>query len=67
ERKIECPALFLSGEYDPVTKFGAEYERMDQWVPRVQKIEIPNCGHWIQQEAPQQVTEQMLEFLNDFK
>lgn len=67
ERKIECPALFLSGEYDPVTKFGAENERMDQWVPRVQKVEIPNCGHWIQQEAPQKVTDRMLEFLNDFK
>lgn len=60
---IDCPALFISGDQDPVTKFGGEYERMDRWVPGVKKIEIAHCGHWVQQEAAEAVSGYLLQFL----
>ncbi|MBV1909517.1 MAG: alpha/beta hydrolase [Kangiellaceae bacterium] len=63
DKKIEQPALFIAGEFDPVVKFGGEYERMDYYVPNLKKITLPNCGHWTQQEAPDSVNHALLEFL----
>jgi pimeloyl-ACP methyl ester carboxylesterase len=33
-------------------------------VPKLQKpLILPGCGHWTQQERPQEVTAAMIEFL----
>jgi pimeloyl-ACP methyl ester carboxylesterase len=33
-------------------------------VPKLQKtLILPECGHWAQQERPQEVNEAMIEFL----
>jgi pimeloyl-ACP methyl ester carboxylesterase len=64
---ITVPALMIAGDRDPVLAFRG----MDQVVadlpnkvPKLQKtLLLPGCGHWTQQERPQEVNEAMLEFL----
>ena len=64
---ITVPALMIVGDRDPVLAFRG----MDQVVadlpnkvPKLQKtLLLPGCGHWTQQERPQEVNEAMLEFL----
>ncbi len=64
--KINQPTLFIWGENDPVLEipgFKSRLEKMENYVPRVQKLELPGCGHWIQQERPAEINRAMLEFL----
>jgi pimeloyl-ACP methyl ester carboxylesterase len=37
----------------------------ERWVPNLQIHYIPNCGHWVQNEAPAEVNERLLAFLQD--
>ena len=55
ERRITAPALFLTGERDPVRRF-MPAAVMDGWVTdlRVNAV-IEGAGHWVQQQAPDQV------------
>jgi pimeloyl-ACP methyl ester carboxylesterase len=65
DRRITQPALFLTGERDPVRKFmpGAA---MDGWVTdlRVNEV-IGGAGHWLQQQAPETVKQHLLRWLAD--
>ncbi len=61
---IKQPALFIAGEFDPVPRFGAELQRMPQWVPNVDTHRIADCGHWTQQEQPAEVNRLLLAFLD---
>jgi pimeloyl-ACP methyl ester carboxylesterase len=63
ERRITQPALFLTGERDPVRRF-MPAAAMDGWVTdlRVNEV-IPVAGHWLQQHAPDAVNERLLEWL----
>jgi len=62
ERKIEQPALFITGDRDPVKSF-APSETMQAMVPNLRgTVEIPG-GHWIQQERPREVNEALIGFL----
>jgi pimeloyl-ACP methyl ester carboxylesterase len=65
ERKITAPALFLTGERDPVRRF-MPAARMEGWVTdlRVDAV-IEGAGHWVQQQAPDQVNELLLGWLAD--
>jgi pimeloyl-ACP methyl ester carboxylesterase len=65
ERKITAPALFLTGERDPVRRFMPAVV-MDGWVTdlRVDAV-IEGAGHWVQQQAPDQVNELLLAWLAD--
>jgi pimeloyl-ACP methyl ester carboxylesterase len=62
--KIKSPTLQIWGEED---LFLAKEltEGTDEFVdaPLSLKI-IPNCGHWIQQEAPEEVNQIIEEFLD---
>lgn len=62
---LRQPALFITGEVDPViTMYRAAFETMEQTVPGLrQKVLLPGAGHWIQQERPTQVNQLLLEFL----
>ena len=55
----------MAGERDGVLKFmGGAYDRLEETVPRLtKKVLVPGKGHWIQQEAPQEVNRLILEFL----
>jgi pimeloyl-ACP methyl ester carboxylesterase len=63
ERKIEQPAMFLTGELDPVQNF-MPAEAMNGWVTDLRaQIIVPGAGHWVQQQAPEAVNTALLDFL----
>ena len=62
-RRIEQPAMFLTGELDPVRNF-MPAEAMNGWVTDLRaEIVVDGAGHWVQQQAPEQVNAALLEFL----
>ena len=63
ERRIEQPAMFLTGELDPVRNF-MPAEAMTGWVTDLRaQIVVPDAGHWVQQQAPEAVNDALLGFL----
>ena len=64
DAKVEVPAMFLTGEHDPVRAFMTD-EHLDDRVPDLRaKVTLPNTGHWVQQERPDEVNAAILEFLD---
>jgi len=62
-RGVSQPALFLTGERDPVRSF-MPAEAMHGWVSDLRaEVVVPGAGHWVQQEAPEAVNSALLEFL----
>lgn len=63
---ITVPALFIGGELDGPTKLGQRaIERFPTSLPALTRSEIlPGCGHWTQQERPDEVNELLAEFLS---
>lgn len=59
------PAMFIGGEYDVGTTWGAEaLERAPEVMPNYRGTHmIAEAGHWIQQEAAQQTNRLLLDFL----
>jgi pimeloyl-ACP methyl ester carboxylesterase len=63
-RRIDRPALFLTGELDPVRNF-MPAEAMEGWVTDLrEQIVVPGAGHWVQQQAAEQVNAALLGFLS---
>jgi pimeloyl-ACP methyl ester carboxylesterase len=63
ERRVEQPAMFLTGELDPVRRF-MPAEAMNGWVTDLrEQIVVPGAGHWVQQQAPDEVNAALLAFL----
>ncbi len=63
ERRVEQPALFLTGELDPVRNF-MPAEAMGGWVSDLrEQVVVPDAGHWVQQQAPEAVNDALLRFL----
>ena len=63
ERKIEVPCLMISAADDPVLT-PAMTTGMEERVPNLERVVIENCGHWTQQERPEETTAAMLAYLN---
>lgn len=67
--RVTVPALYMAGEQDLVVKFpGTEQliANLGQFVPKLQKtIMLPDCGHWTQQEKPDEVNAAIIAFLNE--
>jgi pimeloyl-ACP methyl ester carboxylesterase len=64
ERRIEQPALFITGSRDPVQAF-MPAQAMDGWVTDLRVVTVEGAGHWVQQERPQEVNEALLRFLEE--
>jgi len=65
ERHVEMPAMFLTGELDPVRKF-MPAEAMHGWIDDLRaEIVVPDAGHWVQQQAPESVNTALLDFLGE--
>lgn len=63
QRHVRAPAMFLTGERDLVRLF-APGDSMVDWVDDLRaKVVVPKAGHWVQQQAPEQVNAALLEFL----
>jgi len=64
---VNVPALYVAGDRDLVVAFRG----MDQLIPNLAKfvlrlqrtLMLPGCGHWTQQERPEEVNAAMLDFL----
>lgn len=60
--RVDAPTLLIWGEHD--VALGIELtHNLNEWVPNLQIKYIPDSGHWVQQEQPEQVNRSMLEFL----
>jgi len=63
--KLIQPLLFIAGEEDGViTLYRRDVDHMEEAVPNLwKKVLVPGAGHWIQQERPKEVNEQLIAFL----
>jgi pimeloyl-ACP methyl ester carboxylesterase len=63
-RRIEQPAMFLTGERDPVRSF-MPHEVMRPLLADLRaEVVVPRAGHWVQQEAPEAVNDALVSFLS---
>ena len=63
DRRIDQPALFITGERDPVGRFMPAVA-MDGWVTDLRdSIVVDGAGHWVNQEQPEVVNAALLRFL----
>jgi pimeloyl-ACP methyl ester carboxylesterase len=63
--RITVPACFVAGDRDLVVLMNQEiYDGFPAEVPDLRtNLLLPGCGHWTQQERPEQTSDAMLEFL----
>jgi epoxide hydrolase 4 len=59
---IQAETLVLWGERDPALTVGLP-DGLERIAPRVQVRRFPDVGHWIQNEAPDEVNRAMVDFL----
>lgn len=62
---IQVPALFVGGDRDGPTVWGAPaIAAFGETLPHLHRSTIlPGCGHWTQQERPDEVNEALVDFL----
>ena len=63
-RKVLQPSLMVMAENDPVLRPRLA-QGMETYVPNLRKEMIPDCGHWTQQEKPQELNRILIDFLRD--
>lgn len=62
DRVIVVPCLMISAADDPVLT-PAMSLGMEERVPDLERVVIEDCGHWTQQERPEETSAAMLAFL----
>jgi pimeloyl-ACP methyl ester carboxylesterase len=64
--RVTVPALFIAGSRDPViARMRPAVQALSENVPGLVEVELlPGCGHWTQQERPDQVNEELISFLD---
>ena len=63
--KLLAPALMIAAELDPVLRPELAAGMRD-WVPNLRRVHVVNdCGHWTQQEKPDEVNRELLGFLRE--
>ena len=67
--KVIVPALYVVGDRDLVVRFpGADklIANLGQVVPQLRgNILLPDCGHWTQQERPEEINAALIRFLKE--
>jgi pimeloyl-ACP methyl ester carboxylesterase len=63
EQKVNVPCLMIMAE-DDVVLSPAMADGMEKYVPDLEKALIKDCGHWTQQEHPEQVNRILIDWLN---
>jgi pimeloyl-ACP methyl ester carboxylesterase len=62
--KVTVPALYLAGEQDLVVSFTGGPAGLKDAVPGLRDARLlPGCGHWTQQERPEEVSRAMIDFI----
>lgn len=62
-REIRCPTLVLHGEGDLLIRVRFA-ERLAREIPRAQLIRLPHCGHFPQEERPEETGRALRAFLD---
>src|SRR5205807_1581714 len=62
DRIIDVPCLMICAEHDPVLR-PEMADGMEARVPDLERVVIRNCGHWTQQERPDETNAAMLAYL----
>jgi pimeloyl-ACP methyl ester carboxylesterase len=66
---VTVPALCMIGEHDLTLRFQGAKEHLANlktFVPQLRRtVVLPDCGHWTQQERPDEVNAAMIAFLRD--
>src|SRR3984885_9306550 len=64
---VTVPALYMAGDLDLVVAFPRMKEviaDLARYIPQLRgTIMLPGCGHWTQQERPNEVNKAMIDFL----
>jgi pimeloyl-ACP methyl ester carboxylesterase len=64
---VTVPALYIAGDRDLVVSFRGMDQliaNLSSFVPKLRPtIMLPGCGHWTQQERPEEVNVAMIDFL----
>lgn len=64
DHDVNVPTLFVQGQKDPSFVFFPEWrERMEKRVPDLKIVEIPDSGHFVQQEQPEIFNRVLIDFL----
>ncbi|MDZ4373533.1 MAG: alpha/beta hydrolase [Phenylobacterium sp.] len=71
-RKVEPPAFFIAGDRDGAfTAFGMAADPIATLRTQVPNLEaahvLPGCGHWTQQERPDEVNARLIPWLTSLK
>lgn len=68
---ITPPSLFLIGDRDNVSAFlpvPKSLDELQEFAPGATAlVTVPDCGHWLQQEQPEFVSQQLIEFARSLK
>ena len=69
--KVTVPALYVAGDHDMVLAAPGTAEHLKnlkQFVPDLRNIQmLPGCGHWTQQERPDEVSAAIIDFARNLK
>jgi pimeloyl-ACP methyl ester carboxylesterase len=67
--ELRQPTVFITGERDSTRLWlGDAIRRQAQWLPAHTGTHvIPDCGHWVHQERPEQVNTLLLAFLEGLR
>jgi pimeloyl-ACP methyl ester carboxylesterase len=61
DRTIHVPALMIMAELDPVQPPSAA-DGMEALVPDLERYLVSGCGHWTQEERPDEVSAKLIEW-----
>jgi pimeloyl-ACP methyl ester carboxylesterase len=61
---MTVPVQMIAGDSDPILPVGLT-EGMERWVADLRVESVAACGHWTQQERPEQVNRLLIGFLDD--
>jgi pimeloyl-ACP methyl ester carboxylesterase len=61
-RRTDVPTLLLWGDKDPYLGMRLT-EGLEQWVPKLQVVHIPEAGHWVHIDVAAEVNQRIIDFL----
>ena len=64
DARITCPALMVTAGRDPVLT-PALSAGMERVIPQLQRGHIEACGHWTQQECPEELNRLLCDWLTE--
>lgn len=61
--RIEVPSLYIGAEHDVILP-PSSADGMEDFISDLEKYTVLDCGHWTQQEKPQEVNRVIIDWLN---